>query len=503
MVDWWCPRPLSDREREIRAAMQPAAARPRLTGMRNLLRVFACVTAAALLAAGCGSAGGPGPKVSLPDVSRGVAIREPAADPRPYGAADTAFGLAVLGAWCQADPQANVVFSPASLATGLGMAYLGARGGTARAMASVLHLPVVGGEPLEAGLQARSAALRGLNSPGVTLADSDQVWADPSLLTLRSYLNAVATAYGAGVARVPLLKQPEQARAEINGAIAAATRGQIPDLLHPGALDGVGWVLTDALYLHAAWATPFDAHQTSPGPFTTASGRTVSAKFMRGGEFRVAKAAGWTAVRIPYRGGKLAMEALLPDSGAAGCPALSAATLGAISAGLTAGGNTHLVGGGTGGASGAGTGATGTGTGASGAGTGASGAGTGATGAGAGASSSGMTTIALPKVSLSSSLGMNGLLSGLGMGVAFGDRRTSPGSSPQACCIGFVQHAATFRVGEKGTVASAATAVGVLPSAARVPVAEIDFDRPYLMLVTDTSTGEPLFMARVTNPLTS
>ncbi len=462
--------------------------------MRNLLRAFACVTAAALLAAGCGSAGGPGPKVSLPDVSRGVAIREPAADPRPYGAADTAFGLAVLGAWCQADPQANVVFSPASLATGLGMAYLGARGGTARAMASVLHLPVVGGEPLEAGLQARSAALRGLNSPGVTLADSDQVWADPSLLTLRSYLNAVATAYGAGVARVPLLKQPEQARAEINSAIAAATRGQIPDLLHPGALDGVGWVLTDALYLHAAWATPFDAHQTSPGPFTTASGRTVSAKFMRGGEFRVAKAAGWTAVRIPYRGGKLAMEALLPDSGAAGCPALSAATLGAISAGLTAGGNTHLVGGGTGGASGAGTGA--------GRARARGSCGT-ATGAGAGASSSGMTSIGLPKVSLSSSLGMNGLLSGLGMGVAFGDQADFTGLAPQACCIGFVQHAATFRVGEKGTVASAATAVGVLPSAARVPVAEIDFDRPYLMLVTDTGTGEPLFMARVANPLTS
>jgi serine protease inhibitor len=454
--------------------MQPAPVQPRLTGMRNLLRAFACVTATGLLAAGCGSAGGPGPKASLPVVSRGVTIREPAADPRPYGAADTAFGLAVLGAWCRSDPQANVVFSPASLATGLGMAYLGARGGTARAMASVLRLPVGGGPSLEAGLQARSAALHALDSPGVTLADSDQVWADPSLLTLRSYLNAVATGYGAGVARVPLLKRPEQARAEINSAIAAATRGLITHLLHPGSLDGVGWVLTDALYLHAAWATPFDPHQTSPGPFTTASGRRVSAKFMKGGEVRVAKAAGWTAVRIPYRGGKLAMEALLPDSGAAGCPALSAATLGALSAGLAAGGDARGAAGGTGSTSGAGT----------------------------GANSSGMTSVALPKVSLSSSVRMNGLLSGLGMGVAFGSSADFTGLSPQACCIAFVQHAATLRVGEKGTVASAATAVGVLPSVARVPVAEIDFDRPCLLVVTDTGTGEPLFMARVANPLT-
>jgi serpin B len=449
-------------------AMQPPAPVIRLTSMRNSLRAFACVVAVALLAAGCGSSAAPGPKASGPIVSRGVASREPAADPRPFGAADTAFGLDVLGAWCRAVPQANLVFSPASLATGLGMAYLGARGGTAQAMSGVLHLPAPAGQPLEAGLQARSAALRGLDRPGVLLADSDQVWADPSLVTLRSYLNAVATGYGAGVARVPLLTRPEQARAVINSAIAAATNGQIPHLLGPGSLDSVGWVLTDALYLHAAWAAPFDAHQTSSGPFTTAAGRTVSAKFMNGGEFAMAKAAGWTAVRIPYRGGRLAMEALLPDSGAGNCPALSAATLGTMTAGLAAGGQTGSTPGGGGAARG-----------------------------------TGLADIALPKVGLSSSIRMDGLLRGLGMGVAFGASADFTGLSPQACCIAFVQHAATLRVGEKGTVASAATAVGIMPSAGRGPAAVIDFDRPYLLLVTDTRTGEPLFMARVANPLTS
>jgi serine protease inhibitor len=28
----------------------------------------------------------------------------------------------------------------------------------------------------------------------------------------------------------------------------------------------------------------------------------------------------------------------------------------------------------------------------------------------------------------------------------------------------------------------------------------VSFNRPYLMLVTDRATGEPLFMARVANP---
>ena len=76
------------------------------------------------------------------------------------------------------------------------------------------------------------------------------------------------------------------------------------------------------------------------------------------------------------------------------------------------------------------------------------------------------------------------------------------GLSPQACCIGLVEQAATLGIGEKGTVASAATAVGMEPSAARVLPPQVLFDRPYLMLVTDTTTGEPLFMARVANPAT-
>src|SRR5205823_9271337 len=136
-------------------------------GMKKL-RVIVPVAVAALIA-GCGSGRAP-EAVKPPVMAHGVAAREPAADPRPYGAADTAFGLEALGAWCREDPQANVVLSPSSLASALGMAYLGARGDTARAMSRVLHLPTADVKKLEAGLRTRSAALRGLDSPGVTVA---------------------------------------------------------------------------------------------------------------------------------------------------------------------------------------------------------------------------------------------------------------------------------------------------------------------------------------------
>ena len=199
-------------------------------------------------------------------------------------------------------------------------------------MAGVLHLQA-GGQALEAGLQARSAALRGLGGPGVTLDASDKVWADPTLPTERTYLNAIATGYDAGL------------------------------------------------------ATALDPIETSPDPFTTAAGRQVTAQFMIGGPYRAVSAGGWTAVQLPYRGGKLDMEALLPPAGPAAA---------------------HFT-----------------------------------------------------------------------------------GLSPQACCIPLVEHAATLGIGEKGTVASAATAVGAEATAGQVLPPQVRFNRPYLMVVTDRTTGEP------------
>jgi serpin B len=391
-------------------------------------------------------------------MTRGVAAVEPAADPRPFGAADTAFGLDVLRAWCAQYPRQNLVFSPSTLASALGMAYLGARGATARAMAQVLHLPAAGGQGLAAGLQARSAALGRLAGPGVTLAASNQVWADPSLPPLRGYLNSVATGYGAGVAQTPLLNDPQRAADEINKSISDATRGHISRLVTPGMLAGIGWVLTSALYMNAAWATPFEPAETEPEPFTLADGHKVTARFMTGNVVAYAAADGWAAVSLPYRGGKLAMTALLPPTGAGACALPTQATVATITAALHA------------------------------------------------AKGSDSAMVGLPKVNLSTGGAtgeMSTVLKRLGMGLAFTDMADFTALSKAACCIGFVQQAATLRVGEKGTVAAAAAAAGMIAASGHFANHLVFFNRPYLMLVTDTTTGEPLFLAKVANPTTS
>jgi len=413
----------------------------------------AIATAAALVLAGCGSVPDHSHNSPLAQgtVVRGTAAVEPHVSPAPYGNADLRFGLDLLNAWCAEDPSANVVFSPSSLATGLGMAYLGARGATAQAMAAVLHLPAGAGASLEAGLQARARALRQLDGPGVTVSDSDEVWADPSLTPLRSYLNAVATAYQAGVGRVPLLTAPAEAAAEIDAAVAAGTRGHIRHLLSAADVSGSIFVLTDALYLDAKWQTPFVPQEGFAGPFTTAAGRRVQAWYLSGQVFSSAQAQGWTAVSLPYRGGRLAMTALLPPAGRQGtrCPVPTAGVTEALERQL--------------------------------------------------AHDPGSAMLDLPQVNLSTDEHLTGLLSSLGMGIAFSQQADFTGMSPMAGSLGTVVHAATLRVNAVGTVGTAATGVTVLPTSERVGLV-VNLDRPYLMLITDVRTGEPLFVARVANP---
>jgi serine protease inhibitor len=224
-------------------------------------------------------------------------------------------------------------------------------------------------------------------------------------------------------------------------------------------LGDIGWVLTSALYLDAKWATPFDPVKTALGPFTPTGAKPVTAKFMNGDDFRYASNAGWQAVSLPYQGGKLTMTALLPPAGSGSCALPSQASLATITGLLDR-------------------------------------------------SRAGLADVSLPKVNLDTSGDtgdMKPALGQLGMGAAFGQGADFAGLSPQACCIGFVQQAATLQVGEKGTVGAAAAAVGIVAAAGMAPVraVTVTFNRPYLLLITAKATGEPLFLAKVGNPTAS
>jgi serpin B len=69
--------------------------------------------------------------------------------------------------------------------------------------------------------------------------------------------------------------------------------------------------------------------------------------------------------------------------------------------------------------------------------------------------------------------------------------------------IEFVEHAADFTVDEDGTVAAAATVVGVVQLSGQIPgrnAITFNANRPFLFFLRDNRTGAVLFAGRLTNP---
>ena len=63
-----------------------------------------------------------------------------------------------------------------------------------------------------------------------------------------------------------------------------------------------------------------------------------------------------------------------------------------------------------------------------------------------------------------------------------------------------VVHKAVLDVAETGTEAAAATGIGIVTESLIMNPLNVNLNRPFLMIISDTNTQTSLFMAKVTNP---
>ena len=226
---------------------------------------------------------------------------------------------------------------------------------------------------------------------------------------------------------------------------------RIPELLAKGVISpDTLLTLVDAIYLKAAWETPFPEKATSDGTFTRLDGSTVTVPFMHlVSGLGYASGAGWRAVELPYVGGTLAMTLILPDDPAAFVAGLDGTTLSEVVSGLTPA----------------------------------------------------QVTLALPRFSAETKVELSEVLQALGMPTAFDGAADFSGITTAADLeISAVVHQANIDVDEKGTVAAAATAVVMRETSIPGELQTVVFDRPFLFALRDVPTGAVLFLGRVGDP---
>ncbi|MFJ3791731.1 serpin family protein [Kitasatospora sp. NPDC090091] len=416
---------------------------------------------AAPLLAGCGSGAAGAPIV----VRASAPASLPPADPAQLAAtaaAANAFGLDLLHTLTATPDRAgrNLVLSPSGLATVLAMVLPGARGTTADELARALHTDLT---PQQYAV-AMGALGRGVPpADGLTLRQADDLWVQQGFPLGQDYLATLAAAFDTGVHPVDFLKHPDDARKTVNAAVEKATEGRIKDLFGPDGLNrDTRLALTDALYLKAKWASPFKAANTADRPFHRLDGSTPAVSTMsQTATLRYAEGSGgilgepWQAVELPYAGGRLAMDVVVPAQGGfeAFRKGLDQTQLALILDSLA----------------------------------------------------ERQVDLALPRFHFDTADELTPALRALGVQAAFGpaDLGGIPGpGTDERLVIGTVVQKATVQVDEEGTVAAAGSGAGLEATAAQAPKqpAVLHVDRPFLFVVRDTANGRPLFLGQVTDP---
>jgi serpin B len=364
--------------------------------------------------------------------------------------AENAFALSLLSHL----GSGNVVYSPYSIATALAMADAGAQGRTATQIDRVLGAGSVAGAAAQAAAvqHAVTAAVSPSGGPQLELANA--LWTQRGLPLGRRFVATLTQTFGAPPRAIDFASAPDAARQTINSWVSIHTGRLIPSVVPPGAITpATAFVLANAIYLKALWASPFAKSATRTGPFTTPSGAHVSVPFMHASNVRYLYAAGpgYQAVELPYRGSTLAALALLPTGPlAAFTRTLTASSLDAITSSLTAR----------------------------------------------------EVDLSMPRFRLHTQLSLNAPLAGLGMGDAFGPTADFRGiTATRPLQIGLAEHAADLRVDESGTVAAGATVI-IGPTAIAQPThsVTVDLDRPFLLFLRDAASRALLFVARVEDP---
>ena len=386
-----------------------------------------------------------------------AATAAPASQPGTPSAAssENAFALSLLPL---IGGDANAVYSPYSIDTALTMAGAGAKGTTAEQIDHVLGASSGATADANAAalLRALGSAAPGGSSGGPTLQLANALWIQDGVSLERPFVATLTDSFDAPPQSTNFATAPESALQEINGWVSRHTAGLIANLLQPGSVTpATVFVLANAIYLKANWATPFDSHLTHRAPFTTTTGRLVDVPFMSAAnvDYGYASASNYQAVDLPYRSSSLSLLAILPvgESITRFDATLTAARLAALVGALHA----HAV------------------------------------------------NLLMPKLHLHTHTLLNGPLEALGMTDAFSPSADFSGITARIPLrISIVEHAADLKVDEQGTVAAAATGIVGPTAIARPPgpPVTVDLDRPYLLLLRDDASGAILFVARVADP---
>ncbi|KAM9070431.1 alpha-1-antiproteinase 2-like [Sarcophilus harrisii] len=349
------------------------------------------------------------------------------------------------------NPHKNVFFSPLSISTAFAMLSLGAKTSTLTNLLEGLgfNLTELQEREIHKGFQDLVHLLN-TTEDKIQLESGNGLFIDNQLEPLQGFLDDVKNLYGAEVFAANF-KDSEGAKKQINDYVDKKTHGKIPELLK--SLDAsTVMFLINYIFFKGNWKISFNPTLTEMQNFYVDKNTTIQVPMMMKKErlyYSREDELFSSMVVLPYEG-NVWLILILPDEGKLEQSLNSIITKG----GITCSRFTKKR----------------------------------------------KVNIYLPRISISTTYDLEEVLPKIGLRDVFTNDADFSGISTQfKLQVSKVLHKAAFEVNENGTVAAAATGIGIQRYIAFQPII-MNFNRPFIVSLMDTNIHQHLFLGKIVNP---
>ena len=272
---------------------------------RGLAALIATATTITVLGVGCGdSPFNPEPD-QIEELPRELSLAE-----MDLLTASNSFAFDFLNEVYRAEEGDFVFLSPLSVSMALGMTLNGADGSTLEGIRSTLRLADLTDAEINQAYQSLIELLEELD-PNVTFGIGNSLWYREGFQLETPFIDALRDYFDARVQALDF--SDPGAAGTINDWVHQATDGMIEEIVDSPIEPMTMAFLINAIFFDGTWTFTFDPSNTRPGLFSRADGTTEPVTLMELTEhLQYAETDTYQAVDLPYGGNAFSMTILLP-----------------------------------------------------------------------------------------------------------------------------------------------------------------------------------------------
>ncbi len=361
---------------------------------------------------------------------------------------NTDFALKIFKELSDEDKNINVFISPISISIAIAIVYNGSKNQTQQEIAETLEFKDHSMDELNSSFKVLLSSMENIDEM-VELYTGNSIWCRKDFTIKKDFTDLAEYYYNASINNEDF-DDPDTA-GKMNNWVSEATKGKIKNVVNPEALEDAVMYLINAIYFKGEWKDKFRTENTKEDDFFLKDRSVKKVQMMKKiEEYDYYDGDSFQMIRIPYGRDKTAMYVFLPDEDIKIDDFINNLSCDLLDKSISEARNRELI-------------------------------------------------LKFPKFIIE--YGTKSLiepLKDLGMVNAFNADKADFSSIAPLMFISRIDHKAIIEVNEEGTVAAAATSVGM--GATAVQQIEFIVNRPFVLLIRDDRTGNILFMGKILEP---